>query len=52
MEIRRSDLRTPLGFGSAALLVLEDAQFRRPSGEREQQPLEIRIAREQFGFDG
>lgn len=52
MEIRHSDLRTPLVFGSAALLVLEDAQFRRPVGEREQKPLEIRIASEQLGFDG
>jgi hypothetical protein len=42
----------PLGFGLAALLVVEDAQFRRPVRQCQQQPVEIRIASEQFGFDG
>jgi hypothetical protein len=42
----------PPGFRLAALLVLEDAQFRRPVRQRQQEPIEIRIAREQLGFDG
>ena len=50
--IINSPLDAPPGTFPAALLVLEDAQLRRPVRERLAQALDVPIAGEQFGFDG
>jgi hypothetical protein len=51
LKVRNPVFFPPLGFGPAALLVLQDSKFRPSIGKRQAQALEIGIPREEFGFD-